>query len=120
MNSEAIELLCQKLGTTLDKLVPAVIQFGIHDAKISLMISIIILTVGIGLIITGICIANRDKYLSVDNDMQIIMPIFFGAICFVIGLVILIICIVKLHYWNTFPELQAYKMILKWISGNNS
>ena len=109
LNTDAIELLCQKLGTTFDKLVPTVIQFGVHNTKISLVISIILIAIGIGFIITGFCIANRNDNISDYKDNRL-RGIIYGGTCIIIGLVILIISIAS--------ELQAYKTIFRWISVN--
>jgi hypothetical protein len=115
--NDAIELLCQKLGTTLDKLVPTVIKFGIHDAKMFLVISIFMLAIGISLIITGVDISNHIQSLYSDDDLWTFMCEFGGAILSIIGLIIMVMHIVKLHYWNAFPELQAYQTILRWVGG---
>lgn len=119
MNTEAIEFICQKLGTTLDNIIPAAIEYGIYDAKYTLKVGIIVSIFGIACAIVTYFIYYRDSHSSSYEDHFVLIMIFaiLAISAIVLGLFFAIFGIVETHYWSVFPEMQAYKMILGWIKG---
>lgn len=112
MNTEAIEFICQKLGTTVDNIIPAALEFGIYENKIMLIIGIILLAIGIICTAIIIYLVRKPDYYD--------YPIATTAIGFtagVVGIIFIIASSISLHLFYKFPEMQAYKMILGWIKG---
>ncbi len=114
MNEQAILTLCEKLGTTVDQLIPKAISYGIYSTKLQALIFGIVLGLSIVFLIIAFWLDNRSTYHS--NDFSIPFYIF-GAIALPIGLIGFFFSIYDLHMWNIAPEVHAYKMLLSWIGG---
>ena len=117
MNTETLEFICHKLGTTIDNIIPAAIEYGKHDARYTFKVGIILLFVGFACAIVAYFIHYRDSHSSSYDDHFILLVIFglLAVLAIVLGLFFAVFGIVETHYWSVFPEMQAYKMILGWI-----
>ena len=116
MSVEAIEVICQKLGTTVDNILPSAIEFGLHDASFSRMVWIVIVIVSIIVAAVSFKLINLDsKKCNFDFEYFGISLFIVSLIAFIFGLFFAIYGTIELHYWRLFPEMKAYKMILGWI-----
>jgi len=117
MDTETLELLCQKLGTTIENIIPAAIEYGIYDAKYTLKVGIIVSIFGIACAIVACFIYYRDSHSSSYEDHFVLIIIFaiLALFAIVFSLFFTIYGIIETHYWSVFPEMQAYKMILGWV-----
>ena len=112
MNTDAIELICEKLGTTIENLVPAVIEYINHTANIGITVSAFFLAIGVALIIAGIIIDKKSRYIDgVSFDI-------IGFFVALIGLVGLGFAIYNKHIVTVYPTITAYKEILSWVKGS--
>ena len=110
MNTDSIELICQKLGTTLENLVPAVIDYNIYADKIGIFIGAVILIIGFILIGVAIYLNHKEDYYD-----EPIVLYFLILMAIAVGSIIFFVSIVDYHYFVKFPEIRAYKAILGWI-----
>ena len=116
MAAEAIELICEKLGTTVENLVPAVIAYAKHGLYVQLSYSIPILIVGIiCTIVTKIMLKRKEYHDFTDLPFSLVLGDFFGM---VIGTIWTLVNIYDLHMWNAFPTIKAYETALRWIGGS--
>lgn len=106
MNTDAIELICEKLGTTIENLVPAVISYLHHSNKIGIVIGIILAAIGAILICAGIIIEKHG-----DGINYLIQ----GVIIFLIGSGIAGCSIYCQHMVTAYPQISAYKEIFGWL-----
>ena len=107
MTTEAIELICEKLGTTIEKLVPSMIEYSIYKLHMSLLICGAILILGVFTIVLGF--TKR----ALDTEACIVLWILGGivtAICFIA----VAIQLYDLRIWNAYPTMRAYETILSW------
>ena len=112
MTIDAINLICQKLGTTVENLIPTVIKYSIHQDRI-------LGTVGIALVIFGVFLAivamlTKNNY---TGDVSI-GCIVIAAILVPVGIAMIIFSAVDIHMWNLYPQIKAYETILNWIGGS--
>lgn len=114
MNEQAILTLCEKLGTTVDQLIPKAISYGIYSTKLQITIFSIVLGLSVIFLILAVWLDNRSSYHA--SDFSIVFYIL-GALALPIGLCGVLFTAHDLHLWNVAPELQAYKMLLSWIGG---
>lgn len=105
MNTETIELICEKLGTTIENLVPAVIEYLIHRANIGIMIGNIMIAIGVLLIVVGFIIERRG-----DGFLWFLV----GGFSLLFGVIFLGVYIYSYHLIVRYPEFSAYQEILKW------
>lgn len=108
MTTDVIELICEKLGTTIEKLVPAVIEYGTYKTKTGLTIWGIVLAVSIFIILLGF---TRKAYAT---DLDIVCWVI-GGIIFGIFAIFVIIELYDLKMWNNYPEMRAYETIMSWV-----
>lgn len=109
MTIDAVNLICQKLGTTVENLIPAVIKYGIHQDRIIAITGIILMVLGVFLIIMAMLTRN-----SYTGEVAIGCAVF-AVIFLLIGAVMLIVSAVDIHMWNLYPQIKAYETILNWI-----
>lgn len=106
MNTETIELICEKLGTTIENLVPAVIEYLTHRANVGITIGAIMIAVGVLLVVVGFMIEKHgDGFLG----------FFIGGAFLLFGGVVLGVYIYSYHLIVRYPEFSAYQEILKWL-----
>ena len=115
MDTETLELLCQKLGTTLDNLIPAAIEFGKHDA---------VYTIKAGFCCIVACaifafIAYRlfliPESTKFDSEFVGMWVVLISILIGIFGVFFIIYGITEHHYWRIFPKMKAYKMLLGWV-----
>lgn len=107
MNTDVIELICEKLGTTVEKLLPAVIEFLTHSNKIGIAVGSTLIATGLALLVIGF-IVNRHH----DGWLWFLC----GTISLLVGVVIFGNSVYCYHMVKTHPTVSAYKEILEWIS----
>ena len=107
MTTDAIELICEKLGTTVETLVPAVISYGKHG----IAVAIFLVVVGIVLILLGFMADAKGK------DGIILWLV--GGFALLVGVPMLLITIYNNHMWNAYPTIRAYETIFGWFGGSN-
>ena len=112
MNTEAIEVICQKLGTTAEKIIPEAIKFGTRSDTALLILGIVIAAFGL------ICGGIIFYYYRREGDDVYDHPMLFTFCCcgLFIGLIIVGVQIKDVILWHKFPEISAYKMILGWLN----
>lgn len=112
MNIDAIQMICDKLGTTVNQLVPEVIRYETRMNTVGLIMGAIILIIGV------ICI-RLAFYLDKHSSDCVEVPFFIiGVLGLVIGFFMVFIFAYKLIALNTSPQIYAYKTIFGWIGGN--
>lgn len=111
MTIDAINLICQKLGTTVENLIPTVIKYSIHQDRILAIVGIILLVFGVFLAIVSML--TKNNYTS---EVAIGCSVI-AVLCILIGIALLIISSVDIHMWNLYPQIKAYETILNWIGG---
>lgn len=107
MNTEAIELICEKLGTTVEHLVPTVIDYLTHRANVCMAIGVAFAVVGAFLIMMGFIIDRHGDATALW---------FFGWVALVIGALTFGISLYCKHLVTTYPQISAYKEIFSWIT----
>lgn len=112
MNEATIEMICQKLGTTVENIIPAVIEYCTHDSKVGLAFGCILLAIGIFSVGFAIIFYRRD-----EDGIPVAIFIIIAVISFIIGFIFTIGCGYDLHILNKFPEMYAYRTILRWLNG---
>ena len=116
MTTEAIELICEKLGTTMENLIPATINYEKHLQVVLLIVGICITAFGILCAIAAKAVSKYDTYEN-DVDMILVGLIIIGIIAIIFGLLTTIIQAVDVYMWQQHPTIRAYETILKWIGG---
>ena len=112
MNTEAIELICEKLGTTINELVPTVISYGLYSARVWSTGGLVALIVGVYLLFKARQMRRSGKYTWADDAPDII--IIIGIIIIISSLTVLGFNLWSLHMWRVAPNLTAYKEIAGW------
>lgn len=111
MNETIIEMICQKLGTTVENIIPSVIEYCTRENEIALVVGFVLIGIGIVSTLFAIRCYRKDEY-GISN-------IIFTSIA-IIGFLSGIFCTVSscynLHMIIKFPEMYAYKTIIKWIN----
>ena len=109
-----IEIICAKFGTTLDKLLPAVIEFGKYDCKLTARICSYFIIAGILMIIFGMFLEKHCYDGSLGEAIGFLL-FLVGIIAIVVAAFILIVALATLNEWNNYPEFMSYKYILNQI-----
>ena len=107
-----VDSLLSKFGTTMENLMPAIIDFGRYECKLTIRVcSYLIIT---GIIFMAVSyLVNRNRK-SMSFTLETWMGIFFitGIVMMSVCVFIIILALVTLNKWNNFPEIMAYKYIL--------
>lgn len=111
MTTDAIELICEKLGTTVETLVPAVISYGKHGCAIGIAVAIFLVVVGIVLILLG--------FMAEANGKDGFILWLVGGFTLLVGVPMLLIAIYDNHMWNAYQTIRAYETIFGWFGGSN-
>lgn len=106
-----LDTLCQKFGTTINYLIPKVIEFGKYENRLGLII------VGIIFVVSAIVAIWLNKKSNEPNISFTEENLYFGisviseiiAILMLIGLILYSVDFIK---WHSYPEMMAYKYIL--------
>jgi len=110
MNVDSVELICEKLGTTLDELLPAVISHGLYVSRIWSAIGLIATIVGMYFLFKAYNLNRTAK----DYDDKPLIFYIIGLFMLGLGITALGFNLWRLHMWYTAPELTAYKEIASW------
>ena len=103
-----VDILCTKFGTTIENLLPAIIEFGKYDCQLTARVCVGFIIFGIALVVLGYLLV---KYTEFD-----ILPglcIILGICAILIAAFILVVALATLSEWNHCPEVMAYKYILR-------
>ena len=112
MTIDAVNLICQKLGTTVENLIPTVVKYSIHQNRI-------LATIGIILILFGLFLAVAAMLTKNNYTTEIgIGCAVLSSISIPIGIIMVIVSAVEIHMWNIYPQIKAYETILNWIGGS--
>ena len=106
-----IDALCTKLGTTMENLIPAIVEFGKYDCQITARCCTWCILFGVVLIALGYLL---DKYTDADFIPGMLFVI--GVITIFISTFILMVALATLSEWNHCPEVMAYKYIISMIT----
>ena len=109
-----VDSLLNKFGTTIDKLLPSIIEFGRYDCQLNIRVCSYLIAVGIIFVALALIIAKRD----VSDGVEVLLFFLgvFGVTIIIICAIIIVIAIATLNEWNAFPEIMAYKYILNCVN----
>lgn len=106
-----IDALCTKLGTTMENLVPAIVEFGKYDCQITARVCMGFIIFGIALILIAVFMYKHTNY-----DILPGLFVAIGIFAILVAAIVLVIALATLNEWNHFPEVMAYKYIIQLIS----
>lgn len=112
MSVDTIQMICDKLGTTVNQLVPEVIRYETRMNYVGLIIGAIIVVVSLLCLCAGIYFASHSSY-----EMEVPFLVI-GTIGLTVGLIMVFVFASELIALNTSPQIYAYKTIFGWIGGN--
>lgn len=105
-----VDSLLARFGTTMDRLMPVIIDFGRYECKHTIRVCIYMIALGLISMVVSHLILKSHR---VGYNAEIIWELIFG-----LGLVAVIICVLliivdlaTLQKWYDFPEVMAYKYI---------
>ena len=110
-----VDSLLNKFGTTIDKLLPSIIEFGRYDCLLNIRVCSYLIVVGIIFVALSWFLTTRYDL----SDWLEIISIFLGVfavIMIIVCAIIIVIEIATLNEWNAFPEIMAYKYILNCVN----
>lgn len=113
MNVDAIQMICDRLGTTVNQLIPEVIKYTTRVNILGLIFGIFMFGLGIVLLVVAHKLYAKDSW----GDLWLLYAII-GGVVFLIGFVFTILYIGELMAMNASPQIYAYKTIFGWIGGN--
>ena len=108
MKTDAIELICEKLGTTIENLVPAVIEYAKRRASVGLTIGLVFFAVGVVLIAIAFRIDKGDSDVGFGCKL-------FGFSFLIAGAILCGINSYSKYMFNAMPTISAYKEIFGWL-----
>lgn len=112
MNTDTIQMICDKLGTTVNQLVPEVIRYETKMNSVGLIIGIAITAISIFFLIVAF-------YFEKHSSDCMEVPFFIlGVVGLVAGLLMTFVFVHELIALNTSPQIYAYKTIFGWITGD--
>ncbi len=112
MNTDSIELILNKLGTTLESIVPATIAYERKVCVIGVVMGTLLIVAGISLTLITI---HRAKEVDISDDFIGMLCCGFGILFVLIGIVMMPINVYDLYMWSKFSEIKAYETILGWV-----
>lgn len=113
MNIDAIQMICDRLGTTVNQLIPEVIKYATRVNILGLIFGLFMFGIGTILLVTAHKAYKKNKYAD-----SWVIYIVIGSVVFLIGFVFAILYIGELLAMNASPQVYAYKTIFGWIGGN--
>ena len=113
MNADAIQMICDRLGTTVNQLVPEVIKYTTKVNIWSFIFGIIMLAVGIVILVLA-----RKSYAKDELGFAWIISTIIGSIFSLIGFLFSVIYASEIIAMNASSQVYAYKTIFNWIGGN--
>lgn len=112
MNAEAIELICEKLGTTVEKLLPSVIEYETSKIHAYGFICLFVFVFSIGLI----CLGFTKWAYRTDLDVGFFL---FGGGFFSGSIIFGIVVIYNSWLWNINPTMKAWETVLSWVASKS-
>ena len=109
MNTDVVEMLCEKFGTTVNELIPKIVEWGIADCTLTLHVATGFLVLGIILLFLAYICDRSGKYNL--EGFAIAFWIFGGTAVGACALIIVINLCTR-YEWIHYPEVMAYKMIV--------
>jgi uncharacterized oligopeptide transporter (OPT) family protein len=106
-----IDALCTKLGTTMENLVPAIVEFGKYDCQLTARVCMGFIIFGIALILIAVFMYKHTNY-----DILPALFVGIGIFAILIAAIVLVVALATLNEWNHFPEVMAYKYIISMIT----
>lgn len=113
MNVDAIQMICDRLGTTVNQLIPEVIKYTTKINIWSFIFGIIMLAAGVAILVLA-----RKSYVKDEWGICWIALTIVGCAFSLIGFLFTIIYTGELIAMNASPQVYAYKTIFGWIGGN--
>ena len=113
MNTDVVEMLCEKFGTTVNELIPKIVEWGIGDCTLMLHVTTGFLVLGIILLFLAYICDRSGKY---DLDGIAIAFWIFGGATTVICIILIAVALCTRYEWIHYPEVMVYKMIFNHIS----
>ena len=108
MSDQVIFELCERLGTTVNNLIPKVIELGIIGSTYGLILGFIFLLIGI------LCLVKLH-FTKDDLSWVWFVCLLFGIAGTILGVTFILFEGYDLYLWKTAPETMAYKTLLGWI-----
>ena len=108
MSDQAIFELCERLGTTVNNLIPKVIELGILNNIYGLILGFIFLLIG------ALCFVKLH-FTKDDLSWVWFVCLLFGITGTIFGIVFILLFGYDLYLWKTVPDTMAYKTLLSWI-----
>lgn len=108
MTEQVIFELCERLGTTVNNLIPKVIELGILNNTYALILGFILLLIGI------LCFIKLH-FTKDDLSWVWFVCLIFGMAGTMVGIGIILCSGYDLYLWKTVPDTMAYKTLLNWI-----
>ncbi len=105
-----LDTLCAKFGTTIDNLLPAIIEFGKYDCQLTARICTYFVIFGLAAWVVGFGLIRKT-----DLDGLGVGLCAVGFLAVLVATFILVVALATLNEWNNFPEVMAYKYILGWL-----
>lgn len=104
-----VDSLLARFGTTMDRLMPAIIDFGRYECRYTVRVCIWLIGVGI---IFAIVARFLDKHNNIWEWAFWIDALFVvGMLMIIISVFTIVVALCTLQKWNDFPEMMAYKYI---------
>ena len=109
-----VDSLLSKFGTTIEKLIPSIVEFGRYDCQLTIRVCSYLIVVGIIFIALGLIVTRR--YVSDGIGTLLLFLGILGTVMIIVYAFIIVIAIATLNEWNAFPEIMAYKYILSCVN----
>lgn len=105
-----VDSLLARFGTTMDRLMPAIIDFGRYECKHTIRVCIYMIALGLILMVVSHLVLKRNR---VGYNAELICEILFalGLVAVIICVLLIIVDLATLQKWYDFPEVMAYKYI---------
>lgn len=103
-----IDSLCSKFGTTIDNLLPAIVEFGKYDCQLTARICTYFVIFGLIALAVSLYLFRKTELDDLGFGLCIV-----GFIAVIVGTLILVVALAELNEWNHFPEVMAYKYIIE-------
>ena len=105
-----VDSLLSKFGTTMENLMPAIIDFGRYECKLTIRVCSYLIIMGIIFMVVSYIINRKIRCYSLEFWMDFLF--ITGIVMIIICVFVIILALATLNKWNNFPEIMAYKYIL--------
>lgn len=111
-NNEILNDICNQLGTSIENLLPKLIEYGKYDCQLTIYTWSMIFIFSMLILGAGLYIRKNENNLSSIKDLFSFVFVVGGFVFAFISICIIIIACYTLNEWDTFPEIMAYKYII--------